>query len=204
MIHDVPSFATWLLQTFATGPNNENLAGDIAERYAAGRSRFWYWRQVLAAIFVSLFREVRSNGLMAIRALVVGWGLFFLTFPPQKWIMRLPWPAVRFLYVRGWIIPACIFIAYSCIFACAMGWIIGRLNRPYQAQAVLLFTASWFVLLTMSYPVFLAKSLYGTARFPFWNFYFLGVGVAGNMLAMFCALVGGVLSGRGPRIRRIH
>src|SRR5262249_1290257 len=152
MIHDAPSFATWLLQTFATGPNSENLAGDIAERYAAGRSRIWYWRQVLAAIFVSLFREVRSNGFMAIRALVVGWSLVFFSFPIQKWIIRSPWSLVRFLYVSGWMTPAqdiYVFIAITCFLAVGMGWIIGRLNRPHEEQAVLLFTASWFVLLIL-------------------------------------------------------
>ena len=42
----LPALATTLL--LRLGPGDESFAGDLAEEYAAGRSRAWYWRQVLA------------------------------------------------------------------------------------------------------------------------------------------------------------
>ena len=45
-----PRLASWLLQRCAAGHCCESLAGDLIEEYHAGRSRAWYWRQVLLAI----------------------------------------------------------------------------------------------------------------------------------------------------------
>jgi hypothetical protein len=39
-----------LLEHFGRGTNNEALAGDLLESFQEGRSRAWYWRQVLVAI----------------------------------------------------------------------------------------------------------------------------------------------------------
>lgn len=45
-----PAPATWLLKLFGPQRNAEALAGDLLEEFRQGRSRAWYWRQVLAAI----------------------------------------------------------------------------------------------------------------------------------------------------------
>lgn len=46
-----PRLATMLLERF--GPKNDALAGDLRERYMAGKSRRWYWGQVITAIGIS-------------------------------------------------------------------------------------------------------------------------------------------------------
>jgi len=51
------------------GPREEFLAGDLAERYARGKSRAWYWRQVLGAILVNIAEELRAGK----AALLRGW-----------------------------------------------------------------------------------------------------------------------------------
>jgi len=51
-----PTLATWLLKRLNWGYHTEPLAGDLIEEYARGRSRAWYWRQVLIAILVSAKR----------------------------------------------------------------------------------------------------------------------------------------------------
>jgi hypothetical protein len=48
-----PRLATWLLERLSSGYHRESLVGDLFEQYARGRTRFWYWRQVLVAIFVA-------------------------------------------------------------------------------------------------------------------------------------------------------
>lgn len=45
-----PRLAAWILQEFGPKLNQEALAGDLNEAFQQGRSRVWYWRQVVAAI----------------------------------------------------------------------------------------------------------------------------------------------------------
>ena len=45
-----PRLAVWLLEEFGPKVNQEALAGDLNEGFRLGRSKAWYWRQVLAAI----------------------------------------------------------------------------------------------------------------------------------------------------------
>jgi hypothetical protein len=47
-----PRLPTWLLEHFASGADTEAILGDLAERYRAGKSSAWYWRQALVAIVV--------------------------------------------------------------------------------------------------------------------------------------------------------
>jgi hypothetical protein len=45
-----PRLAEWILQHFGPELNQEALAGDLNEAFQQGRSKGWYWRQVLAAV----------------------------------------------------------------------------------------------------------------------------------------------------------
>src|SRR5688572_8731355 len=54
-----PTAATWLLKLFCSSPEHESVIGDLLEQYQRGRGRFWCWRQVIAIVFLGLYREVR-------------------------------------------------------------------------------------------------------------------------------------------------
>ena len=72
-----PTIAKWLLRHLATSRNIEAISGDLDERYGHGRSRVWYWRQVALAIVVSTFKDIRNDKLLTLRALIVGWFVFW-------------------------------------------------------------------------------------------------------------------------------
>jgi hypothetical protein len=65
-----PKLATWLLERLTSGYHNDPLAGDLIEEYGRGRSRAWYWRQVLIAILVSTKRTVAPRILYLARRVV--------------------------------------------------------------------------------------------------------------------------------------
>ena len=68
-----PSLPTKLLELLAPPRTSEALLGDLIEQYECGRSRRWYWRQVLLALVISAGREARTRKLEAIRAVIVGY-----------------------------------------------------------------------------------------------------------------------------------
>jgi signal peptidase I len=56
-----PGLATWLLQHCGSGYRSESMAGDLIEEYHAGRSRAWYWRQVLLAILAGARQRMTAE-----------------------------------------------------------------------------------------------------------------------------------------------
>jgi hypothetical protein len=52
-----PAAATWFLKRFGPKPESETVIGDLYEQYQFGRSRSWYWQQVLAIVFIRLYRR---------------------------------------------------------------------------------------------------------------------------------------------------
>lgn len=68
-----PVLAAWLLQRFGPLPETEAIAGDLLEHYQRGRSRLWYWREVLVAIFTGTWFEVRQHSLRLIAAITMAW-----------------------------------------------------------------------------------------------------------------------------------
>jgi hypothetical protein len=56
-----PALAMWLLRHLGSGYRSESLDGDLFEEYQHGRAPWWYWRQVLVAIFVARVRSLRAG-----------------------------------------------------------------------------------------------------------------------------------------------
>jgi len=55
-----PALAMWLLRHVGSGYHSESLEGDLFEAFQDGRAAWWYWRQVLVAIFVARVRSLRG------------------------------------------------------------------------------------------------------------------------------------------------
>jgi len=76
----MPALATALLLRF--GPQDDSFVGDLAEEYSGGRSRAWYWRQVLAAIALASRRQIGAHPLRTAMAVATGWATLLLFFTP--------------------------------------------------------------------------------------------------------------------------
>jgi hypothetical protein len=70
-----PRLAAWILQVFGPELNHEALAGDLNEAFQQGRSKAWYWRQVLAAVQGRMLRQLLAS------IVVVWWIIFDLSVP---------------------------------------------------------------------------------------------------------------------------
>jgi hypothetical protein len=61
MIHrEPPKMAVWLLRQGASPYQRDSLTGDLLEMYRGGRTRTWFWRQVIAALILARVRALRS------------------------------------------------------------------------------------------------------------------------------------------------
>jgi hypothetical protein len=156
--------ARWLLTRFGCSPNNEAVIGDLDERFQAGRSGAWYWRQVFIAIWSSLFTELRLHRMLAVRALIAGWILVFtyitlllkLINPllmnlvqrampgyPSGWLNDVIWNITPhwWAYRNYYVYPTAVSvvrITLSCAAMVLIGWIIARTYAPHHRASVLL------------------------------------------------------------------
>lgn len=152
MASQPPIVATWLLRHFGCSPNNDAVIGDLNERYRRGRSRLWYWRQVTVAIVVSTFKDILSHKLLALRALIVGWFVFwflyekFINIGVQTLIRIFEESLHRFGPDR--MIPLWLERSHHytflgictigfCLVGILSGWIVSRLHRRYRSMVLL-------------------------------------------------------------------
>jgi glycosyltransferase involved in cell wall biosynthesis len=70
------------------------------ETHQRGRSRAWYWKQVLAAIIVSFCQKIMAHPVLAVRAITMGWAICLLydygvgpklLLPLERWLFGLSW-----------------------------------------------------------------------------------------------------------------
>jgi len=91
-----PWFACLLLRQLARTTFSESLEGDLLEEFAAGRSRLWFWGQVLAAMAEqvrTLARRRTAVVLAATAFFVLSLGVIApATYPVMNWVRAAePW-----------------------------------------------------------------------------------------------------------------
>jgi len=190
----LPTTAVWLLDAFKVTENNPALAGDLTEEFSRGLSSAWLWRQVLAAIVFAIGKEIYSNKLLTIRAVVVGeaavwlssWvlvrvllSLVFRVFP-HSWFNWIGW--ILFPIPIGSIGAS----VGAVVFA---GWIVGRFHREHRTTLVLLFAALQCFLITPEVARLLANSIEQRRFRPY-----LAADMAFLFLGPIAVLLGGYLS----------
>ena len=131
-----PSLATKLLELLVPQRTSEALLGDLIEQFESGRSRRWYWRQVILALAISAGREARTRKIQAIRAVTVGYlcgaSLCYVTTSA----------AGKFVGPYTVVGAYLLFLPLAFISAAISGWI---LSRTHSRPMVLVF-AIFFVI----------------------------------------------------------
>ena len=145
-----PRFATWTAHHLLLGPRAESLLGDPIEQYSHGRSAAWYWRQVLVAVIVGAAEDVAAHKMLAVRALTIGWSLYYLLAFPAAWAGSA---------AESWVsehVIVCDPLSFACQFwrnqlsaelvifvACAIsGLVVARLHRRHWVAMLGLDTAT--------------------------------------------------------------
>ena len=130
------AMAVWVLNRVGTGNWNESLAGDLVEEHVTGRSSLWLCTQVLAAIAIGTWRDIRAHKRVAISGIVTGlasaWSLLTLA---TRLLIDAGFPhAADWHRLHGLAVVA---IGFAC--AVASGWIVGRTHRMHRPVAVFSF-----------------------------------------------------------------
>jgi hypothetical protein len=160
-IRQPPQFAGRLLKRLVPAQDYDALLGDLSEEYQRRGSVLWYCLQILAAIAVGTWKDIRTHRLMTLRAIGIGIASLVVYFFfasallntvtrrlqegilfGNHWIYWRPWPgtfmsnAVPMLFVHAGFLVS--------------GLVIGRLNRAHgitSAAAFAAFVGSLFLAL---------------------------------------------------------
>jgi peptidoglycan/LPS O-acetylase OafA/YrhL len=182
-----PVIATWLLDRFGASPQIETIAGDLLEQYQQGRSRLWYWREVITAILMGAWSEFRQHSLLMLRAVAMGWLLIFL------WGRAVAPIEISFLVQYfsdaplGPLQLSLLTLLIEGPLAVAAGWIVARFSRPSRIPSVIAFWVSALL--------FGAVNVWRNHEMYFWSQVWLGL----PLVSILVLLGGGLLTGSPKR-----
>lgn len=141
-----PRLPTWLLERLGTGEHASSLIGDLAEQYAVGRSRGWYWRQAIIALALDLLPVLRAHSLSFILALIAGcaltaagqWvnSLVFVPVGSNVWRESShPWSIQALAVFVALVLSRASLIAFSFVSV----WAVTRVHRAHQRGVLVAF-----------------------------------------------------------------
>ena len=183
-----PSLATKLLESLVPHRTSEALLGDLIEQYQGGRSRRWYWWQVILALVISAGGEGRTRKLQAVRAVVVGYVTgaslcYFTTSLAGRFVGR---------FVGVYTAYYLVFLPLSFFSAAASGWIV---RRSHPRPMVVVFAGFCVVASVAAFAVCAWLSIFDRMPLPILAF-FVAVDF---MVAPLGVLAGGLWGSSGAR-----
>ena len=204
-----PTVATAILMRL--GPVDECVIGDLMEEYARGRSRWWYWRQVLSVLLLGSVRQLRARPARAACATAIGWATLGLGFTllgdrTAEGVAGLLWSWDRSGAYAGtlpwWPFQLSAALVSYGGFAVS-GWLVARASRPIAAATVLTYAASVTVALTACALLLeLLIQQHGRVAVPHPLFYFVSVTLPyhwrSGLVLVPLVIVAGGMAGRRP------
>jgi hypothetical protein len=143
-----PALPTKLLESLVAGRTTEALMGDLIEQYQGGRSRTWYWGQVLQAVVISASGEVRNRKLQTVSAIIVGWA----TAVPVCYALT----SLAAEFVGGYK-AYFVFLPLVFLSAAASGWIV---RRSYPRPMVAIYAGSCLVASAVAFAMYASLPIF--------------------------------------------
>jgi len=141
--YDKPGLRLRLLQMLlhTEDAHQEALLGDLLEDRAGGRSRFWFWRQVLHGALLAATRDARASTRRTIRVCI------------STWVFAEGYGRIASFFVYGRLIAASPFrlelawptpTMYAIVTVAAAGsaWYLTRHNRGHEGLALATYLSS--------------------------------------------------------------
>ncbi len=156
--------ACWVMERFGVAPA---LIGDILEG-AARHSIVWSSAQVLGATLRTVSNDLRQHPVLAMRAIVAGWALYFLSARVQPHYSLLN-PGMNHLWLAARVlITFRAEVAFGMVTADAMiGFAVSRCHRPYGMAAAFSFVMTLLCLYSWSALDEIPRSLHISPYNPF-------------------------------------
>ena len=202
-----PTMATWLLERLHCRLDDESLMGDLFEEYCRGRSRIWYWKEVVTAIALGFCRELAAHPVLALRAIALAWAVRYLyVYSVARTALThvSPWGVTQWLWwtaVRPVGLMEMIWWAMDSAVCAMSGWIVARFHNANRIPMVLATAVSVFLFQLTGLPWiwFHAKNGFTNTRFlPYLVTDFVAL-----VLPPLCTLVGGLWSALPEREREV-
>jgi hypothetical protein len=157
--------------------------GDLIEQYQGGRSRAWYWWQVLQALAINAGHEVRRRKFQAVTAIITG----CVTALPLCYALTSS--ATRFVdgYKTYLVFSPLVFLS-----AAVSGWIV---RRSHPRPMVVIYAGFCLVAGAVAFAMYAWLPIYDRLPFHFLAFSFASdfvIGPAG-------VLAGGIWASSGAR-----
>jgi hypothetical protein len=129
------AIANWLFDLIGL---DVALTGDLLEEREHGRSKIWYWRQVLVALCVGIRDAVRNHKVDALRVVAMGFAMQYLViFLWTLYGFRVPDLSLEQWMIQSW---------GSLLTGVLIGWLIA--DREHPIPTVILFvicSVIWFL-----------------------------------------------------------
>jgi hypothetical protein len=204
-----PAWATRLLAAFYT--QDESFVGDLLEEYESGRSRVWYWRQVLSAVWLASLRQISAHPVRMLATVAAGWAtllLLFLALGDRSadalagWLLE--WDRQTAYATNVWwpFHIAAVLVSYSGFALSALA--VVRVHRQHGAAMLVAYTVSVMIVLAASAVLIeVLTRRNGGVPVPHALFYIVSVTLpyhwrSGLLLAPAIVLLVGLLSNRSP------
>jgi hypothetical protein len=122
--------------------------GDLAEEFAAGASRRWFWREALAATARSIRNAVRQHPIVLLRA-IAAYGVLFVLFAYVVGALVRHTPVLMHAvslssYLRLTVLDILGLVATLPVCALA-AWTVARFHPSVQVPAALAIIAWWLI-----------------------------------------------------------
>jgi hypothetical protein len=150
-----PRLATGVLQRL--GHPDDAFIGDLAEAFRAGRSRTWYWRQVLSSVALIFIHDAAQAPVRTLGAATTGWltalTLFLVLGDATRDVLSqwlFGWNWLDAVATQLWWPLPIVAVLVSYIGFALSGCAVATIHRRHAGSALIAYTVSVPLVLAIS------------------------------------------------------